>query len=119
MSWTLCLSGPAIARAGTHANSTLIVYGGNNKTILDAYSDAAEGRVCGDVGEDLVTNIASYSAVVLNAIKDAVEHLIAMDIVAYDNTGYSAREADMIMNKCNDRYNQALGVLRKKENLKI
>lgn len=118
MAWTLCLSGPAIAKAGNHANATLIAYAGNNKTILDAFSDAAEGKVCAACNRDFVTT-PSTNAQIINAVKDATEALIAMDICAYAPAGYSSREWDAIMNKNDERYNQAISVLKNKDNLII
>lgn len=115
MSWTLCLSGPTITKAGVHVNSTIVNYG-TNQTFLDKLSDEAEGVVCSDCHSDFVTNYSSYSTQIQNALSDACSSLIVMDLVSYDPTGYLAREADMIMNKCDERYKKALAILSKKEN---
>ena len=118
MSWTLCLSGPTITKAGVHVNSTIVNYG-TNKTFLDKLSDEAEGVVCADCHTDFVGSYSDFNARIQNALSDATSSLIVMDLVSYDPTGYLSREADMIMNKCDERYKKALAILSKKENQRL
>jgi len=112
MAWDLCLSGPALVKAGAHADPVMIAY------VPDSFSDAAEGKLCTDINLN-ITGIQAKSTIVQQAVKDACEALIAMDIATYNPVGYSAREWDGIMNKNDERYTEALRVLGKKENLKI
>jgi hypothetical protein len=111
-SWNLCVSLACLAKAGVHAHATMKAY------VPDSFSEAVEGKICTELNMTVAT-ILTLSTEVKNAVKDACEALIAMDIVCYDNTGYIPREADMIMNKNDERYTQALNVLRKKEILKL
>jgi len=108
MSWTLLTSGAAVLKAGTHANSTIKVSG----AALVQYADAAEGRIEAQTRRSWVDNYSSLSTGIKNILSDVAASIVAMDIVAYDNTGYLAREADMIMNKCDERINAGLSILK-------
>lgn len=110
MSWTLCTSGSAIAKAGAHANSTIIASG----SVLAVWSDEAEGRVCAECHTDFVTNYADFETQIQNALSDATSSLIASKIVCYDPTGYLAREADLIMNFNDELYSKAMSILKDK-----
>lgn len=114
MTWTICSSGAAIAKAGTHANSTLVAYGGTNKTILDDWSDEAEGSICQECHTDFITGIATTYSAISGSIKDVVSSKIAKKIIAYDTTGYYAREADMLMNLNDDIETKGLTALKEK-----
>jgi len=106
MTWTLCTSGQAIAKAGTHANSTLILYAGNNKTILDAWSDESEGQIEAETGMSIKSNFAGYA--LSGAASAACSSLIASNIIAYDPTGYLSREADTLLNLNDTTYKNAI-----------
>jgi len=112
MTWTLCSSNAAIHQAGAHANAVCIA----SASILSDYSDAAEGFVCMECHTDFVTNYSGLNTQIKNAITAAVSSIVAMDIVSYDPRGYLTREADMIMNKCYERYASAMKYLSIKQN---
>lgn len=97
MAWTLCLSGPAITKAGVNANSTIVNYG-SNKVALDAFSDEAEGSIELETGKTMITSYASLAAGIQGAISDICSSKIAMKIISYDTTGYLSREADTLLN---------------------
>ena len=115
MSWTFCTSGSAIAKAGTHANSTVTMSG----SILDAWCDDAEGRVCAECHTDFVTASGSYTTQIKNAIGDICSSLIAMNIIAYDTTGYLSREADILLNVNDDKASKGLQILKNKEKQRL
>lgn len=108
MVWTLTTSGSAVAMAGTHVNSTIKVSG----SALLGFSNQAEGIIEARTKKTWVDNYSSQSNGIKNILSDTASSLIAMDMIAYDNTGYLAREADMLMNKLDERINSNIAVLK-------
>lgn len=106
--WTLCTSGAAVIRAGVHANSALIVSG----SALAGLYDAADGRIVAETRRSWSDNYALVASGCQNLLKDICSSIIAMDIIAYDNTGYIAREGDMLMNKLDERVNTGIATLK-------
>lgn len=115
MSWTICTSGNAILKAGINANADVK----SGATDIESYSTEAEGFIAGQVHTDVVTNFSTLPTVMQATLEDWCSSLIAMDIISYDPTGYLTREADMLMNKNDDRVNRALTKLKNKEFLKF
>ena len=111
MSWELCTSGAAIAKAGTHANSTIIVSG----STLATWYDECEGRVSGLIHTDGTT----LGAPISTALGDIISSMVAMNIIAYDTTGYISREADILMNLNDEVITKSLSSLSKKENQRV
>jgi hypothetical protein len=111
MAWTLCTSGAAIARSGLHANPDLITYGGTYSTILDSFSDEAEGLINAETGMDIINNINTYE--LSGAAKMAAASRIAMNIIGYDTTGYISREADTLLNINDTDFKSAIKNLTK------
>lgn len=99
MSWTLSTSGAAIAKAGANANSTIIASGAT----LAMWSDEAEAYVNTITRKDWV---AGYNTVTTNfkqVLSRVVSDLIAMEIIAYDMSGYtSLAEAQTMLDKLRD-----------------
>lgn len=110
MSWTLCTSGSAIVKAGVHANATLKA--GNAD--IDKISEEVEGRIARETNNDWVANHTKLSTAIKNVLSDTASAMAGNDILCYDNTGYIAREADMIMNKNIDVINKNLKELKEK-----
>ena len=108
MSWTLCTSGSAILKAGINANSDLIASGSQ----LLILSDNAEGRVEAETRRSWVASYSGLTTPIKNALSDACSSLIATDIIAYDPTGYLAREADILLNVNDEKYTAALRILK-------
>lgn len=96
MAWTLCLSGPAIIKAGLNANSTIVSY--VPITDLDDFSDQAEGSIELETGKTYISNFSSLPAGIQGAVADICSSKIAMKIIGYDTTGYLSREADTLLN---------------------
>lgn len=102
MAWTECTSGSAIAMAGLNANSSLTAYGGTYATILDRWSDDAEGEIDLFTGKSFLSNYSSLPTSIQQAVSSVAAAKIAMRIIAYDTTGYLSREADTLLNVNND-----------------
>jgi len=99
MTWTLCTSGSAIAKAGKNAYPTLVSYAGTSKTILDGWSDDAEGFASSVARVDLVTNFTSLTTNGKQIISELVSSHIAQKIVHYDMSSYTNRgEATQMLN---------------------
>lgn len=111
MAWTLCTSGAAIAKAGTHANSTIVASG----SVLATWSDEVEARISGLIHTDSTT----LSTPISTALGDIASSMIAQNIIAWDTTGYLAREADMLMNLNDEIITKSLASLSKKENQRV
>lgn len=89
MTWTLCLSGAAYAKAGLNADPKAIAF-------MDQWSTDAERQIEAETGMSIVTNFAGY--VLSGAASSAASSLIAMNVIAYNPTGYLSREADTLLN---------------------
>jgi len=111
MSWTLCTSGAAISKAGVNANSTICTSG----AALEKWSEEAEGRICAECHKDFITDISSLDTGIQYAISDICSSLIALNIIAFDTTGYLTREADILLNLNDDRVTKGLAKLKDKE----
>ncbi|KKK45888.1 hypothetical protein LCGC14_3164740 [marine sediment metagenome] len=107
MSWTLTTSGSAVIKAGIHANDITL-----SGTELAKMSDEAEGYVENITRRKWVDNHAGLDTGIKGVLSDITSSLIGMAIVSYDNTGYLAREADMIMNFNNDRITKGMTALK-------
>lgn len=106
--WTLTTSGSAIAKAGTHANSTITASG---STLL-GWSNEAEGRIESESGKKWVDNYSALPTGIKGILSDVCSSLIAIKIVAYDPTGYITREADLILNVQDDIASKGMAILR-------
>ncbi len=98
MAWLFCTSNEAIAKAGTHANASIIV----DSAALASWSDQAEGSIEQDTNTDWTTNYTSRSDSMKGALANVSSSKIAKVIVSYDPIGYLTREADMLMNMNDD-----------------
>ena len=115
MSWTLCTSGAAIAKAGANANSDIIVYDGTNKNIMDEWSNQAEGFLNAETRYDWIASsgTANFTA----ALSDVVSSKVANNIIAYDMSGYTSRaEAQTMLDVNENIIRKGIATLNKKEN---
>lgn len=94
MSWTLTTSNAATAKAGSNANSTVSV----SNAAMGKWSADAEGAIEVATHIAWVDSYATLSTGIKAIISDVCSSMIAMNIIAYDTTGYLAREADTLMN---------------------
>jgi len=79
MSWTLCTSGAAIAKAGANVNTTIIASG----TTLANWSDEAEAYACGLARFNVVGGFASLTTNGKQVFQDLTSNLIAQKIIGY------------------------------------
>lgn len=117
MAWTLCTSGAAIARAGANVNSNIVSYTGTYLTILDEWSNEAEGQVQAETGMNFTSNINSFA--LSGAVKTACAACIAQKIIGYDVTGYLSREADTLLNVNDYDYKTAIRNLKDFKNTEL
>ena len=110
MSWNLTTSAAAISKAGLHSNAAVIA----DATTLDKWVDDAEAWLEQVTNTAWVANAGTLSTSVAAALSDVTSSKIAMNIVAYDPTGYLTREADMLMNWNDDIVNKGLAALKGK-----
>lgn len=108
MTWTLCTSEAAVLKAGTHANSAIIVSGAP----LAVWSLEAEGRIELETRRTWVANHAGLAVGLSGALSDVCSSLIAMKIIGYDTTGYLTREADTLLNVNDDIASAGLKLLK-------
>lgn len=105
--------------AGAHVNSTLIVYDGDNKTVLDTFSEQSEGEMMLDTGMDLSGSLSAMAPGVRLAVGNICASRIAMKIIAYDTTGYYAREADTLLNFNDTLINKGMKQLKDFSNFSL
>lgn len=109
MSFTMCTSGQAIMRAGSNANSSIII----DVPTLNAWSTEAEGLIDAETGMSITANFGGYA--LSGAASIAAASKIAMAIIAYDTTGYISREADTLMNNNDGAYKAAIKNMKEKQ----
>ena len=109
MSWTLCTSGAAIAKAGDSSNTTIRASG----ACLARWSDEAEGRIVGECRRDWVDNFSSADAHIQHLLTDVCSSLIAKQIIQFDMSGYTSRaEAQTMFDVQDDTAQRGLGILK-------
>jgi len=107
MSFTLCTSGAAIAKAGASASATAIA----SAALLTEWSDEAEGWVCMKTRKDWVTDYPT--GVLTGVLADLTSDLIAMKIINYDMSGYTQlSEAQTMLNVLKDNSDTLIKDLR-------
>lgn len=108
MSWTLTTSGACVSKAGVNVNSDIAISG----AILAKWSDEAEGRIDAETRRTWTSSYSNLSTPIKTILSDVASSLIAMNMIAYDTTGYLSREADTLMNLNYDRVQEGLRVLK-------
>ena len=115
MSWTMCTSGAAIAKAGANANSDVKASG----AVMDRWSDEAEATVNVLTRKDYVADYPS-SANVQGILADVTSSIIAGNIISYDMGGFTSRaEAETMLDFLRDSYTRGLSLLRDKKQTKF
>ena len=114
MSWNLCTSGAAVAKAGVHCNAV-----SGSATTMAKWSDEAEGFIQSQTHTLMIGQTTGSLIAISGSISDVVSSRIAMNIITYDTTGYLTREADTLMNFNSDIVNKGIGILKDKTNLKL
>lgn len=104
MTEILCTSGAAKICAGVHASTAIT----NDPVQMTSIITNAEGIICVLTGMDWVTNYSGLGTEIKACLSATCAAFAGSQIVAYDNTGYLGREADMIMNFNDEIYNKGI-----------
>jgi len=111
MSFTLAASYAITRMAGTHVNSTAA----NSGALISGICDNAESQVCEAVDYDLITEYANIASNLKPVIAKAVACLGAMDLIAYDPTGYLNSENQLILDVLNNNYEKIIGSIKERQ----
>jgi len=107
MTWTLCTSASAVAKAGTHCSAI-----SGSAVTMAKWSDEAEGRIEAETRRSWVANYTGLPTGIKGILSDVCSSYVAMNIISNDPTGYITREADMLMNRNDDIINRGLAILK-------
>ena len=115
MSWTLCLSGSAIKKAGVNANSDIVSYI-TNKTFLDQMSDEAEQLACSLTRSNVITNYASLTTNGKQIIAQFCEAVIAQNLINYDIDAIGRSTGTLMLNILENQKKEAEKILTDDKN---
>ena len=109
MSWTFCLSGAAVAKAGSYVSDVIQA----DSTAMDNFSDQAEGRIVAETRKNYLSEYATLDAEVVSLLNDIASSLIAIQLVNYDMGVYTnLAEAQTILNVQDDKAQQGIRILK-------
>lgn len=91
--WDFCTSEAAVAKAGTNVNEVSAA-----AATMAKWYDEAAGSIELETGKSYADNFLSIPTGVQAAVGDVCSSKIAMKMIAFDTTGYLAREADTLLN---------------------
>lgn len=112
MSFTLCTSGQAIAKAGAGVNSAIIISG----QLLEEWSDEAEGYICAATRQDWVSGSLTYK-MPKGILADAAASKMAISMINYDMSNYtSKREAETMLDVLRDSLVTDIEILKEQKN---
>ena len=112
MSWTLSVSGHAIMKAGNGANENLTLSG----SVLDTWSDQAEGKLNAMTRKDWVADYADVSTNFQGILDDTISDMVAMKIINYDMSGYTSRlEAQTMLDVLRDNIAKNIEILKEQK----
>jgi len=110
MSFTLCTSGAATAKAGANVSGTLL----GNAAVLDQFSQETEGFINAETRRDWIT--APANAASSGALADVSSSHIANKMINYDMGGYISRlEAQTMLDVNADIVRKGIAFLSKDE----
>lgn len=115
MSFTLCSSGAAIAKAGVNANTTFVA----STATINEWSDQAEGTFSMKTRIDWVAAIASTGAMIKQSVADAVSADIGNKIINNDISGFLKGEAQTMLDVNKDTYDMIVADLREDQNQQL
>lgn len=109
MSWTLCTSGAAIAKAGAYPNDTIV---GSGATLAE-WSNEVEGTIVSITRQNWVGDYTNVNTYIQYALADLASDLIAMKIINYDMSGYTnLAEAQLMLNVLRDNADRNIKILQ-------
>ena len=113
MSWTLCTSGSAIAKAGVNVNSKFVPP--ITATVeMAEYSDQSEGAFCAKTRRDWITTAGGTQ--IMNAVGDAVSADIAKKLINADMGGYIKGESQTMLDLLTEKYDTIVSNLTEDKN---
>ncbi len=115
MAWTFCTSEACIAAAGANANSDIVA----SVARLSQMSTDAEGFIELETGKSFLDSYSTLPTGIKYALANVCKRLIATEIVAYDTSGYSWRDADSILNTHDEIFTKGLTKLKDYKYLKL
>jgi len=115
LSWTLCLSGSAILKAGANANTTITSYA-TNKTFLDQISDEAEQLACSLARSDVITNYSTLTTNGKQILAQYCEAVIAQNLISYDIDAIGRSTATQMLNVLETQKNEAIKIITDDKN---
>ena len=109
MSFTLTTSGAILLKAGAGSNSTINI----SAATLTKFSDMAEATLSARTRQDWVANYGSVGANYKGILDDTVSSMAAMNLIAYDMSGYTSRlESQIMLDVLRDSVNANIEVLK-------
>jgi len=94
MTWTLCTSGAAIAKAGANVNTTIVASG----AALANWSDEAESLACSYARSDVVSNFSGLTANGKQVLQEFCASHIAEKIISYQPESVGKSSATLRLN---------------------
>lgn len=113
MPYTFATSGSATARAGNNVHPFF------SGAYWDDASLMSEGRIIAETGYDWLTNFATAVSGAQSILLDTSSALMAMEAVSFDTSRYRFGEAELILNRLDDRAKDGLRQLRDLKNKEI
>ena len=113
--WIYTTSGAATAKAGAHANATIVA----DAIKLEAWSKQAQGEIDVATETTWTTSFSSLSTGVVDILDSIASSKIAKNIISYNNTGYLPGEAQFMLNVQDDIVREGLGDLKKLQNKEL
>ena len=112
MSWTLCTSGAAIAKAGANVNTTIIASG----TVLANWSDEAESLACSIARSNVVGNYSSLTANGKQVFQILCTNYIAEQIIGYQPEALGSSSAATRINVLENNIVKVSNVIKEDKN---
>ena len=113
---TLCQSGAAIIRAGANVSDTLNASGG----MIEDFITQAESYINVATRKNWTDGYTGYDADLKFILEELAANIAAMYCIQYDMSGYTSRaEAQTMLDVLRDKDNDALNILKQKENQEI
>jgi len=112
MTTTFCVSGAVLDKAGASRNTALDI----DQTAMDRFVNQAESKINVACRYNFTDNYASLNDDVKRILEDTASSLAAMNVIAYDMSGYTSRgEAESMINVLRDGVLMNISILRDKK----
>ena len=108
MSWTMVSSFAIVRAAGKHVNQDIV----HSAAFLEDVEDKAVGQLCEALDFDLSGQYATIPLRLRPAIAKAVASIAAMELIAYDPTGYLSSENQLILDVMNNNIEKLIGSMK-------